>query len=129
MELAEIYSRAADYIEKHGWRQHSFGGSNGQSACLMGALLVTTGDILGKDFRFACAVLKESAIGPFLTRWNDTPGRTKEEVIAFLREQAVKAGLSVPATHIIEIPEPQPLEIPVEVPEAEPVEEPDLVPA
>lgn len=127
MELAEIYSRAADYIEEHGWCQHITHAPDGQ-VCLYGALLRTS------PYSQAVGALVElgRTLGADPTRsavmWNDAYGRTKEEVIAFLREQAIKAGLSVPATHIIEIPEPEPLEVPVQ-PEVEPVEEPDLVPA
>ena len=125
MELAEIYSRAADYIEKHGWTQGINESGLGE-VCLYGALLHSN------TYPSANEALKEldKVLGGRYAAsaiWNDTPGRTKEEVIAFLREQAIKAGLTAPATHIIEIPEPQPLEVPV-TPEAVPVEEPELVP-
>jgi hypothetical protein len=129
MELAEIYSRAADYIEDHGWIQHNLEDPSGR-VCLWGALRRVTGWGLDSASELSELINREMCqeLADSTTRWNDAPGRSKEEVIAFLREQAVKAGLSVPATHIIEIPEPEPLELPV-APEPEPVKEPELVPA
>jgi hypothetical protein len=129
MELAEIYSRAADYIEANGWCQYKLKDEEGK-VCLIGSLLAV--DPSDASCIRTLRALKQTLSGGYqdsMANWNDTPGRTEEEVIAFLREQAIKAGLTVPATHIIEIPEPEPLEMPVTTPEAEPVEEPDLVPA
>jgi len=81
---------AADYIEKNGWcqkmaYQHS---SNGMtSSCAIWALvLMRKGDF--KNWDIAVNRLSTYTEDGNIPNWNDTPGRTKEEVVSALREAA-----------------------------------------
>lgn len=91
------FAAAADALEEYGWIQ----GQDGNPVigfCAGGAV----SRVLGYDFDKAveaCGLLGEElrARGhTSLVIWNDTPGRTREEVVAFLREQAA-AGDEVAA--------------------------------
>lgn len=91
----EILVAAADHIEANGWQQFSYGRLGGP-CCLLGAIaagarVVSRQKALGFDlvwtshavdlFRGRTGILKAGA-------WNDELGRTKEEVVAKLREAA-----------------------------------------
>lgn len=75
--------QAADYIETHGWCQGKFERDDGH-VCVSRAIHRAGGDLAARlafvDFLGTPDV---SLLG-----WNDTPGRTAEEVIAALRECA-----------------------------------------
>lgn len=88
------------YIEQHGWRQGALDWADG-AVCLDGALFaVKTGSPRGGKniqpeesvgyWRLRHALrdyLRGNAAGAFngIVAWNDTPGRTQEEVVAMLR--------------------------------------------
>jgi len=83
-----IRLEAAKWLEENEWCQGAY--VNGKGArCLVGALGVFT-----EDAKLLSQVIREldSELGipPFdatdtITKWNDEPSRTKEEVIAALR--------------------------------------------
>lgn len=84
--------RAADYIEQHGWFPHDSDG-----ACASNAMHLAEFGCYGCDKRseaFWDASAKFArAIGGYnctsIFCWNDTPGRTKDEVVAKLRTVAL----------------------------------------
>lgn len=101
VEAARILREAADYIREHGWCQDSLSSPSGR-VCAIGAIKsVTMPDIRdgwADDARHTTVVF-----GRFVYRryndvdwsgfghvpdWNDTPGRTKEEVISALNDCA-----------------------------------------
>ncbi len=85
---------AAEYIEQHGWCQGSLRNPRG-SACLIGALYYSNdfrGD-LRKDPQWTTAIrrlTKMTHVHP--ERWNDSSGRTQDEVVHVLRESAYIKG-------------------------------------
>lgn len=95
-ELADVYEKAAGYLEEYGWRQGEQGGW-GASACLVGALVEATGHewpltaearITAEDV-LELGPMVESELVP-LAKWNDDPTRTKDEVINTLHALANK---------------------------------------
>lgn len=95
-EASKVLLRAADYIEEHGWCQNEMHTLDG-SACLEGAIQYA---ISGRLMRFDEGLESANLFCDALTRidlavdrpafkWNDAPGRTKEEVVAKLREVAL----------------------------------------
>jgi hypothetical protein len=70
---------AADYIEQHGWCQH-IGKINGH-VCASVAL-----NMVGCPNMSWLALTH--LVGRSIPRWNDAPGRTKEEVVAAMRKAA-----------------------------------------
>jgi len=85
--VAEVLLGAAEYIEKFGWKQRDFG-DDGGPRCMLGAVMSqcknTYTDIM------SAAQLHLQRQGKFMS-WNDSPGRTKAEVIDALRSAAAKA--------------------------------------
>ena len=84
-----VLTRAADLIERDGWCQ---GGSIvGKKRCAAAAI----GDVLA-TYRTSTLACRREIVGALLHAtglwsipdWNDEPGRTKEEVVAALREAA-----------------------------------------
>jgi hypothetical protein len=78
---------AADYIREHGWIQGRYfenmpnlDGTKGNGACCVhGAMMKATNvNTCGTPLRYAFA----REIDRDIVAWNDTPGRTKEEVLA-----------------------------------------------
>lgn len=82
--VQKSYLAAADLLERGGWCQGRGRGPGG-SKCLVMALVYAT--IKDADYPKAIEAL-ESRLGKRPADWNDEPGRTKEEVIALLREAA-----------------------------------------
>ena len=96
-EVGKILLDAADYIERKGWCQRVNSNIGGE-VCAWGAIaivlevspdfhvlthteqraLVKLVDYLGGGVRLVGEIV----------RWNDTPGRTKEQVVAALRAAA-----------------------------------------
>lgn len=74
---------AADYLEKFGWLQNEWGFGFQTARCVMGAI----GEC-DHGFYYNDAKERLGATGLELIAWNNTPGRTKEEVIARLRNAA-----------------------------------------
>ncbi len=87
----EVLDRAAGVLEERGWCQHSFFHRDGR-VCAVGALAVACEQIhaprsVRGDAIYVLAALTHC--DP--TVWNDTGGRTKEEVVGLLREAAENA--------------------------------------
>jgi len=91
MNVSEVLNKAADLIEEKGWVQEAF--SNRYGYCAIGAIREC---IWGKDVPSNSPELWDGAIERLvktvreahIPSWNDAEGRTKEEVIAKLREAA-----------------------------------------
>ena len=100
---SEILNDAAKLIEKHGWRQKNFG-NEVCGFCAFGALAKAAGfddadvahSLRYDDGAFAdayLALLQNTAnICNGVFRWNDVSGRTKEEVIAKLKQTALQVN-------------------------------------
>lgn len=111
---AEAFTEAARLIDTYGWRQ----GRNGDrdtGFCVAGALVVAVGLPEGGGYldypvevarwTYLCTMASDKLAktvdaSPIrakdVTTWNDQPGRTKEEVIAFLRELAEESNHAHP---------------------------------
>lgn len=88
--LADVYERAAEYLEEYGWVQHS-GGGEGDSACVAVSIYrVQCGQVsLSDAFRFFADALELKGDSCFdVYNWNDEPDRTKDEVINTLHALA-----------------------------------------
>jgi hypothetical protein len=85
---SEILNGAADLIESKGWRQGLACNSPLGLLCVGEALDEVAGDGAYIDRRITSALLP---YGSSVVEWNDTPGRTKEEVIQALRAAAKEA--------------------------------------
>lgn len=88
----KIVVKMIKVLEEHGWCQGRF--SDGKGVCLQGALNVATKGIPAKgftklDMAIWLSIQEKSGISN-LTDFNDTGGRTKEEVINMLRELVAK---------------------------------------
>lgn len=94
MTPAEVLRKAAEYLATRGWKQNTVG-EHGGPRCAVGSIWSASG---WTGNRADLDTLVESAwnemeahLGvPSLARWNDERGRTREEVIAKLREVADK---------------------------------------
>src|SRR6266853_1806600 len=82
-EVGECYLKAIGVIETKGWCKGSLMNVSGQ-VCMAGAIQLTTCSWKERDdaLRFLHKTL--GLVGP----WNDAPERTKDEVIAKLKEAA-----------------------------------------
>jgi hypothetical protein len=83
----------AEYIRQHGWCQGT-GIDGNKRVCLLGSLLVTVGyeahfgfpsEWANKTYYQAATRLGHRGYDP---GWNDSPNRTKEQVIVALEETA-----------------------------------------
>lgn len=88
-ETGQVLLDAADYIERHGWCQYIVEDNQGR-VCIGGAISAAASNSDQDDLYVYALVrldkyLHSYKLVPF---WNDTPGRTKEEVIAALRAAA-----------------------------------------
>lgn len=93
-EVADALDKAAEVIETRGWFQgdlYANGEDDGACAvCAWGALIVAKkagGDSEHSTMRERSAIRAVTGVAA-LANWNDTPGRTKDEVIAVLRAAA-----------------------------------------
>lgn len=85
---------ARKLIEKHGWIQGDWGGYE-DGFCALGALNRADNEFANKHgggllvgWWRACWLLSQTVGNAPVMQWNDTPGRTKEEVIdAFKKAQ------------------------------------------
>lgn len=79
----KVLLNAAQYIRDHGWCQHVTRDRQGR-VCLSGALYRNAEEPDYTNAAYAVyALIKEN-----LAEWNDTPGRTEQEVIAVLEKAA-----------------------------------------
>lgn len=87
--IADNYDRAAELLEQYGWVQGKYGDIGTGGFCLMGAIAETSGPNRGY-YQFNAIMTATGGAFQGGTTWNDFPGRTKEEVIAKLREVAAQ---------------------------------------
>lgn len=117
VKAKDIYNKAVDVIEELGWAQGQLGGRQREydmrgnkidaACCAVGAIRQAAQDITGTTglsaygsislLRHALEEMIDFKPDDFIvrasiTRWNDAPGRTKEEVIELLRKAAEKSG-------------------------------------
>lgn len=97
----QIYREAADLIEKDAWVQGAYRSPLG-CWCLSGAIAFVAGGLVGQigiaaasggsEAFYERLSALETCLLPGDVRnivgWNDTPGRTVEEVITLLRDRA-----------------------------------------
>lgn len=84
---SEVFDKAIQIIETQGWCQGVSTDPNG-SVCAARAigLAVKTGVENGRDLAKLYAVMAAKEAGvQHLYRWNDAPGRVRDEVIALFR--------------------------------------------
>ena len=90
---AKVLRDAAAYIEQHGWCSHKLHDGSG-SVCVVGALNMV---LYGKPISFgpnrperplACDAIHRFVGNKSAVDWNNTPGRTKAEVVAALNGAA-----------------------------------------
>lgn len=88
-----VCERAIDEIEKRGWYQGGFEGPGG-SVCALGAMKAAMGlrpdalalnSALNYDQFIAARMAFERVMGENVASWNDTPGRTEDDVLEALR--------------------------------------------
>lgn len=89
MEVQKICDEAAAILEKSGWCQEDY--FRGERVCLIGALMraALAAGVTCKDegWNEILRSVSRRAGTVQLYRWNDHPDRTKEEVIALLRDK------------------------------------------
>ena len=93
-DVSKLLLKAAVEIEWRGWCQ--LASSDGAAVCMEGAMLLAggrspNGFFRGMSFRAferVCDAIKRDGFS-VPHEWNDSPGRTKEEVIAKLRAVAL----------------------------------------
>lgn len=101
----QVARAAADLIEKHGWVQRSYGDAD-RGYCMVGAMNAAVNPTRGTTLAFdhhRYADMLGIWMKPYVTlspgdfcdgcanevtTFNDTPGRTKEEVVLHLRKFA-----------------------------------------
>lgn len=92
--VADVLLDAAAYIEEYGWFQlGSYRCYDGpEPACAMVAIAFVTDDYRADDHVGSKALCHlETVIGGSVPRWNDAPGRTKQEVVAAFRKAAAES--------------------------------------
>jgi len=89
MGVKQDLQNAAALLRDGGWCQFDMSDGYGRH-CVHGALLVVAGRDNGR-FYAARDFLRDRVTGGGLMSWNDSPGRTAEEVIAALEAAAEAA--------------------------------------
>lgn len=86
MQESEVLLKAADLIESDGWCQGHLSLQTGEH-CMLGAILVVD-PVLAHGLRSLQSLVSERyGMTPF--EYNDTYGRTAQEVIDILKEAAI----------------------------------------
>lgn len=79
---------AAGYIEEHGWCQNHF--MYGERVCAIGAI---SGFAQGTMLVDALKLFSAYICTNFIPHWNDTLGRTQDEVVLALRGAALSVKI------------------------------------
>jgi hypothetical protein len=95
--LADVYEKAAEYLEEYGWIQGDLGHQGGPR-CFVGALrsaneaLETQARIMAEDVLELSnhCYIRICSCGGAMAMWNDEEDRTSDEVINTLRALANK---------------------------------------
>jgi len=80
MTTADILERAQQALLTRGWTQGTYGFDDGAPVCIAGAVMHVCGGFSLAALR-VIAVLGETAGVRHVPTWNDTPGRTPEQVL------------------------------------------------
>lgn len=93
-EIADLLEQAADLLETEGWCQMTLRNPEG-ARCAVGALHKISGNTRLKRaaqewlaMRLNIFALANMYVGAQLVLWNDSPGRTIDEVIDLFKETA-----------------------------------------
>lgn len=78
---------AAQYIRDHGWCQNELRNLSG-NVCMVGSILFSNLQQCRNEIDPAKSRVMAHLGNSSISRWNDTPGRTKEEVIAVMETVA-----------------------------------------
>lgn len=92
---ADVLTRAADLLEEFGWCQYDLGSKEKGHFCALGAINAAVLDVGAKGRDGAMELLRRSANmspGIGIVRFNNAEGRTRDEVVAKLREAAAFAS-------------------------------------
>ena len=86
---SDLLHRAADLLEEFGWRQMHIGSKAQGAFCALGATNEARRDLDAPEavWKGARRILAGIVGGP-VAHWNDTPGRTRTEVVAAIRRAA-----------------------------------------
>jgi len=87
--MKEHLAKARELLEEKGWCQGTLRDEQGR-LCVTGAIIVSSGGYPRLAYKMTDILSKK--LGEDLTHWNDTFGRTKEEVIALLKEAEASAA-------------------------------------
>lgn len=98
MKESAALRRTAQVLRERGWCQGEFASEYGE-CCVIGALRVAFGSLptqlcmSGEDYYEARSALIAAVVDgeiDCVADWNDTPGRTKDEVISALESTATR---------------------------------------
>lgn len=81
-EVARVLQDAAEVLEKEGWTQDNYKDQYGY--CALGSINMALGvaaTAMDSHQHLATAALEDVIGTPFVATWNDSPGRTKDEVL------------------------------------------------
>lgn len=112
----EVLVGARNYLEEHGWVQATM--TDGERVCVLGAIKAASGRVARP---WHCGlfphvqVLIQALTGKVgavssdpLTRWNDAPGRTKEEVLDLFDKAIALTAPQPDTTFLAEVREEVP---------------------
>lgn len=109
LDVARDLRAAANYLRVYGWIQDDYGNADG-AKCIVGALIETASDMGIAAIRaLGCATdFHEYYVNliPSISHWNDTPGRTVEEVLERLEATATLLEIRQLAADKAGTPEP-----------------------
>ncbi|SRR5258706_1739766 len=83
-EIGKCYLKAIEVLEQRGWCKGKLINDQGQ-VCMAGAIQIATCN--SYTLQRKALTLMHLTLG-MISRWNDAPERTKDEVIAKLKEAA-----------------------------------------
>lgn len=83
MTVLENLKSARETLLRDGWCQHEITNSEGQH-CLIGTVLYTRGDIDLNTMGSLLKILRDDGFVGGPAHWNDTPGRTEQDVLKLL---------------------------------------------
>ncbi len=86
-KVADDLDAAADYLRTFGWCQNIYGGGGGP-ACMRGAMMQNQN--AGPEDEAAIYAVIRVIRSISIASWNDSPGRTADEVIDALMEAAAR---------------------------------------
>jgi|SRR5882672_2719018 len=86
-EISQCFSRAADYLEQHGWCQYSYKNEMGQ-VCALGAIGHAMGTLTAPT-EMQCVARFYKVHNIDMVELNDTCGQTRDKIVHALRQAAM----------------------------------------